>query len=96
MTLGVRPENISSNQFPGQTDNAISATVNVIEPVGIRTDVCLSNRVGQKFIASIDSHTRLQVNDAVKMYIDLEKVHIFEPEAGRNVTLSDSTLAEPD
>jgi multiple sugar transport system ATP-binding protein len=95
MTLGVRPENISSNQFLGQIDNAISATVNVIEPVGIRTDVYLTNRAGQKFIASVDPHTELKVNDVVKMHIDLGKVHIFEPETGRNVTLPDSTLAEP-
>ena len=89
MVLGVRPENISPQQSPGQSDNAISATVNVIEPVGNRTDVYLTHTSGQKFIAGIDPHTTLLVNDAVKMYIDHEKIHIFEPEeTGRNVTLS--------
>ena len=89
MVLGARPENISPEQFPGQNDNAISATVNVIEPVGNRTDVYLTHPTGQKFIAGIDPHTKLQANDAVKMYIDPERIHIFEPEeTGRNVTLS--------
>jgi multiple sugar transport system ATP-binding protein len=90
MVMGVRPENISPHQSPGFADNAISATVNVIEPVGNRTDVYLTHPSGQKFIAGIDPHTALLVNDAVKMYIDNEKIHIFEPEeTGRNVTLPD-------
>ena len=89
MVLGARPENISPEQFPGQNDNAISATVNVIEPVGNRTDVYLTHPTGQKFIAGINPHTKLQTNDTVKIYIDSERIHIFEPEeTGRNVTLS--------
>jgi multiple sugar transport system ATP-binding protein len=90
MILGIRPENISPHQSPGFTDNVISGTVNVIEPVGNRTDIYLTHLSGQKFIAGIDPHTRLKMNDNVKLYFDLEKIHIFEPgETGRNVTLSD-------
>ena len=90
MVLGVRPGNISPHQFPGQSDNAISATVNIIEPVGNRTDVYLTHSSGQKFIAGIDPHTKLQADNAVKMYIDPERIHIFEPgKTGRNATLSD-------
>ena len=89
MVLGVRPENILPHQFPGFADNTISATVNVIEPVGNRTNVYLTHPTGQKFIAGIDPQASLLVNDAVKMYVDPEKIHIFEPEeTGRNVTLS--------
>ncbi len=90
MVLGVRPENISPQQSPGLTDNTISAMVNVIEPVGSRTDAYLTHTSGQKFIAGIDPHTTLEVNDNVKLYFDFEKIHIFEPEeTGRNITLSD-------
>ncbi|MHC4497077.1 MAG: ABC transporter ATP-binding protein [Planctomycetota bacterium] len=89
MILGVRPENISSNQFPGQANNVISATVNIVEPLGARTDVYLTNHARQRFIAGIDPHTRLRANDTVEMFVDLEKVHIFEAEGiGRNVALS--------
>jgi len=89
MVLGFRPENISTHQYPGFTDNAISAKVNVIEPVGNRTDAYMAHPTGQKFIAVIDPHTTLGVNDNVILYLDLEKIHIFEPkETGRNVTLS--------
>jgi multiple sugar transport system ATP-binding protein len=89
MIMGVRPENISPHQFPGLTDNTIFATVNVMEPFGNRMDVYLTHSMRQKFIAGIDTLTKLQVNNEVKMYIDSERIHIFEPgETGRNVTLS--------
>jgi len=94
IVLGVRPENFSLHQFPGQINNTISATVNVVEPMGIRTDVYLTNRTRKKFVAGIGPHTKLKANDAVKMYIDLEKIHIFESgEAGKNITISGNTLA---
>jgi len=90
MILGVRPENISPNDRAGQINNSICATVGVLEPLGVRTDVYMTSRAGQKFIASVDPHTRLTTGDAVRIQIDIEKVHIFELEgAGRNVTISD-------
>jgi multiple sugar transport system ATP-binding protein len=90
MVLGIRPENISPHQYPSLTDNVISATINVIEPAGNRTDVFLTNPAGQKFIASLDPHTSFEINNKVELYLNLEKIHIFESsENGRNVTLSD-------
>ena len=94
MVLGVRPENFSTHQFHGQINNTISATVNVVEPIGIRADVYLTNHAGKKFVAGIGPYTKLKANDAVKMYIDLEKIHIFESgETGKNITISGSKLA---
>ncbi|UCF15823.1 MAG: sn-glycerol-3-phosphate ABC transporter ATP-binding protein UgpC [Phycisphaerales bacterium] len=88
MVLGVRPEDISPAFLPGQAENSISATVEVVEPLGARTDLYMANRAGRKFTVRTDPHTPLNVGDAVKMHIDVEKAHIFELEgAGRNVTL---------
>jgi len=90
MILGVRPENISPNDRAGQVDNSISATVGVVEPLGVRTDLYMTNRAGQKFIASVDPHTRLDAGDAVRIHVDIERVHVFEPEdTGRNIAISD-------
>jgi multiple sugar transport system ATP-binding protein len=89
MILGVRPENISPNDCAGQINNSICATVGAVEPLGARTDVYLANHAGQKCIASIDPHTQLATGDAVRIHINIEKVHIFElEEAGRNVAIS--------
>ena len=90
MVLGVRPEDISPGGFPGKAGNVISSTVETAEPLGARTDVYMKNRGGQKFITAVDPHARLNVGDAVKMHINVEKAHIFESEGnGRNVTLRD-------
>ena len=90
MVMGIRPEDISPTGFPGQVNNAISATVEVIEPLGARTDVSMANRGGRKFIVTADPHTQLRARDAVKVHINVEKAHIFEPGGpGRNVTLRD-------
>ena len=73
----------------GQIDSSIPATVGVIEPMGARTDVYMTSRAGQKFIATTDPHIRLAIGNAVRACINIERVHIFEPgEAGGNVTLS--------
>jgi len=90
MILGIRPEDISQAGFPAQVGNAISATAEVIEPLGARTDVAMTNSTGRKFIINAEPHTRLKARDAVRVYINVDKVHIFESEgAGRNVTLPD-------
>ncbi len=88
MTLGVRPEDMSLNQFTGQVDNMISTTVSVIEPAGARTDVYLANDAGQKIVTSLDPRNPPAVGDVARIHINLERIHIFEPEEnGRNVTL---------
>jgi len=89
MVLGVRPENLSPHPFSQHANNTISATVNIVEPLGTRTDVHLSTDTGTKFIVSVEPRIALKTNDAVKMHLDPEKVHIFEPgETAPNVMLS--------
>ena len=89
MVLGVRPEDISLEGIPGQLNNAIAATVNVIQPLGSCADVSLTNDAGQRFTISVDPHTQLRTNDAVKVHIDVQKAHVFEAGSlGRNVSLS--------
>ena len=90
MILGIRPEDISSGGFQGKADDVISSTIEAIETLGNRTDVCLKSSGGQKFIVGVDPHTQLNVGDAIKMHIDVNKAHVFESEGtGRNVTLRD-------
>lgn len=88
MVLGIRPEDISTSMFEGQVENFIPATVNVIEPLGDRLEVHLTTRDGQKFIASTEPHSKMRVEETVKMFLDIENYHVFEPgETGKNMTL---------
>ncbi|MGA2916821.1 MAG: sn-glycerol-3-phosphate ABC transporter ATP-binding protein UgpC [Sedimentisphaerales bacterium] len=89
MVLGVRPEHLTVEQLAGQSDNGIRSTVNVVEPLGDRKDVYLTSSSGLKFIANLDPHTAVDVDQRVTMYVDISKAHIFEPgETGKNVTLA--------
>jgi len=88
MVLGVRPEHLSTEPVAGQSENGIESTVTVVEPLGDRMDVYLKSSSGEKFIANIDPHVRIDRGQDVTMYVDIEKVHIFQPgDAGENVSL---------
>ena len=83
--LGIRPESLSPEP-KNQNENRISASVEVIEPLGNRLDVYLTTAIGNKFTASVDSHVKIGVGSSIEMYFDAEKAHIFEiGDTGKNV-----------
>ena len=89
MVLGIRPEHSTVEKLNGQDDNAIGATVNVVEPLGNRKDVYLTASNGQMFIVNLDPHVQLKPDDQVNIYIDIDRVHVFEPgDTGTNVSLN--------
>jgi hypothetical protein len=60
----------------------------VVEPLGDRKDVYMETARGDKFIANINPHIDIRVDQAVTMYMDAEKINIFEPgNTGKNVSL---------
>lgn len=88
MVLGVRPENVSVEALAGREENAIACEVRVVEPLGDRTDVILETGGGLGLTISVDPHTAIKAGDAVRVYVDTGKAHIFEPgEGGGNVSL---------
>lgn len=88
MVLGVRPEHLSVYEIPNQSDNSIKASVDVVEPLGDRKDVYLTADNGQKFIANLDPHIDIQMDQQVEMFMDIDKIHIFEPgDTGKNMKL---------
>ena len=87
MVLGIRPEHLALEQLSGQTENALTCTVNVVEPLGDRKDVYLVSNCGQKLVANINPHVNIEINDKPLIYFDARKIHIFEPGiTGKNVT----------
>ena len=88
MVLGIRPEHLRVEQFTNQDQNSIQAVVNIIEPLGDRKNVFFLTSSGDNFVANLDPHTDVQLNQQVMIYFDPCKAHIFEPgETGRNVTI---------
>lgn len=89
MVLGIRPQDLSLEPCEGQAENSLTANIQIVEPLGDRMDVYLDTEDGVKFIANIDPHISIKVDDALVMYVNVKKIHIFEPgDTGRNVTLS--------
>lgn len=89
MVLGIRPEHLSLVPIEGQSGNRIPATVDVVEPLGNRMDVYLTSSSGQKFVANVDTHIEIKKDDAVTMYVDIQRTHIFgTDEMGKNISLA--------
>ena len=80
-TLGVRPENVTVAD--GGAANAITATIDVVEPVG--SDNFLHLDLSDEFIARVDSDVRLEPGDRVTITFDESDVHLFDAKTGRNV-----------
>ncbi len=88
MVLGVRPEHFSFRQLSEQKTNAIPATVAIIEPLGHKKEIYLTAGNGQRFIVNSDLHVDIAVGQHVELFVDTEKVAIFEPgDLGINVSL---------
>ncbi len=77
--LGVRPENILHKPIDGQSKNEIFAKVDFVQHIGGNKDVYLINKSNQKFTVRVNPHLQIEKDTIVKMYFDVNHVHIFEP-----------------
>lgn len=82
--LGVRPEHIydasMNNPVPTTPENTIDARVDVMEPLGHQYIAYL--KAGEhQFQASLDSGSKLKVDDPGKFAINLGALHIFDFES---------------
>jgi multiple sugar transport system ATP-binding protein len=106
VVLGIRPEGmfLRPNEFANHENQTVEMAVDVIEPLGNTMDVFLSNGQindgsitepgqGDKATARVKAEP-LDENSRVKVYIDLSKVHLFEPgKFGSNLTLPELATA---
>jgi multiple sugar transport system ATP-binding protein len=84
--LGIRPEDIydkvyASNASP---DNTITATVEVVEPMGAEAYLYLTTGKSP-FIARVDSYEQLEVNQDIDLVFDMSKSHFFDRETGQTI-----------
>lgn len=88
---GIRPESIRE-RVPGQevTEGVtLQAVVNVLEPLGDQTIVYLS-APSASLIARLDAHSRVHLHENVEIVVNVEKIHLFDPATGKNMTLPPS------
>ncbi len=77
--FGIRPEDIYDKLFVGDAspENTITATVEVIEPMGAETYLYL-NTDKHPFIARVDAHEKVEVNQKLEVVFNMSKVHFFD------------------
>ncbi len=95
VVFGIRPEHIDDRTFVGEVppDTTLECLVNVVEPLGDETLLYLSTK-NHDFIAKVDSHHRVEVNQEIEVVLDLSKAHIFDADTGENLTLNHSSMAQ--
>ncbi len=93
--IGIRPEALflKPTEDANNEDQTAQVTVGVVEPLGSTMDVYLRTSEDKRLVARLKAE-ELQEDSAVKMYVDMDKVHIFEPGTyGVNLTLRDAVLS---
>lgn len=99
--LGVRPESLRVEPIEGRPQTALGVTVDLVAPLGDKTDVHLSidhagedPGAGRRILARLDGRVGVRPETLRTVHVDLDRVHFFEPDAestgrpGRNVCLA--------
>ncbi len=90
VTLGVRPEglHLRPNEHANREDQTLDVTLQVVEPLGATMDLYCDSTQGQRITARVKAEPTNE-RQAVTLYLDMDKVHLFEPgEYGRTLTLT--------
>ena len=80
VVFGIRPEDLGSpkaEETPGQPK--ITATVEVIEPMGSETYLYLKTGA-TSFIARVDAHRKCEVGHQLALSVLLSEAHVFDQE----------------
>ncbi|HVP13133.1 MAG TPA: sn-glycerol-3-phosphate ABC transporter ATP-binding protein UgpC [Phycisphaerae bacterium] len=99
MVMGVRPDAFSveapramgeASGGPGQEKPArIGVRVTLVEPLGDRKDIYMATPGQKNLVGRVDARVAVFEGQEVQMYLDMNRVHLFEPgEMGVNVTAS--------
>ena len=80
IVLGIRPEDIHDDKVVFETypDAVIEVTVDVAELLGAETHI-YSNLGEWPFSASVDARYDVQLGSKIKLVIDMNKCHFFDP-----------------
>jgi multiple sugar transport system ATP-binding protein len=87
VTLGIRPEDIEDAEFvagPGP-DELLDVTVDLAEPLGAETIVHFDAGSEAPFTARLSPRTAVRAGRRVKLAVDVERLHLFDPVSGQSL-----------
>jgi multiple sugar transport system ATP-binding protein len=91
--LGIRPEHFQVRPIVDGPGAALEFKVNVVEPLGNDMDVYMSTNLNDDVVARVEAQSGLQTDSRTTLYVDLRKVHFFEPgETGMNLSQKNELL----
>lgn len=82
LTLGIRPEDISIVDSPGE--QTIEATVDVVEPVG-SDNYIYAEVAGEEVTIRVPADVKPTVGDTISMQFDEDDIHLFDTRTEQNV-----------
>jgi len=95
VVLGIRPEHFHLHPTGGEGDCCpLKVQLNVIEPLGNDMDIYMDTRLHKHVVGRVEATQGLEMNTQATVYVDLRKVHFFEPGAtGMNLSLANEPAA---
>ena len=87
--IGIRPEALylRPTDNANREDQTVQVNIGVVEPLGSTMDVYTQTSENQRLVARLKAEP-LDEDTSAKMYLDMHKVHVFEPGTyGANLTL---------
>jgi multiple sugar transport system ATP-binding protein len=90
VVLGMRPEHFHLKPTGSEGDCCpLRVKLNVVEPLGNDMDVYMSTNLHDHVVGRVEASQGLQMGQEATVYVDLSRVHLFEPGAtGMNLSLS--------
>ncbi len=85
VVLGVRPEHFATRPPDGGVSSEgmefapLGVKLGVIEPLGRDMDVYMSTALNESIVGRVEAESGLQPHARATLYVDLRKVHFFEP-----------------
>jgi multiple sugar transport system ATP-binding protein len=90
VVLGIRPEHFHLRPTGSESDCCpLKVKLNVVEPLGNDMDVYMSTNLHDHVVGRVEATQQLQMGQEATVFVDLNKVHLFEPGAtGMNLSLA--------
>jgi multiple sugar transport system ATP-binding protein len=87
VAIGIRPEDIEDAEFAtgAGPDELIEVTVELAEPLGAETIAHFEAVPGVPFTARLSPRTSVRAGRRVKLAVDVERLHLFDPGSGKSL-----------
>ena len=87
VALGIRPEDLEDAEFAAAAgaDELLEVTVDLAEPLGAETIAHFDAVPGVPFTARLSPRTTVRAGRRVKLAVDVERLHLFDPVSGESL-----------